>query len=254
MTFQLLKSAFRSGRNTLREKNKRSSPDTNPRTNKKQKRNHRRRNSSRTKKQAVVETCNSLMFVGSEVWNQPLRSLESLDLSLVSDCTTVATVGASECSCCAHSEKIAVAEEYFRQLNDHNIQGAEQLLTDDYIVYFRSSDYELAWEDLAQEGQKILDAFPDYRFTYCRIETEMVGDEVVVVVHNVTSGGTHTAKAYGFGPYDPIEPQGAFVLNDPEETRFYFRGNKIYKAEVTSKGQLNGPAGIYTQLGGFPLM
>ena len=122
------------------------------------------------------------------------------------------------------------------------------MVTDDYTTTF--GDHEMNWEDLAMETQKIFDAFPDYKFTFQKVEE--LGD--VVILHHFVPFGTHSGAAYAFGPCEPIEPSGRYVRTDPEEVHFKFRDGKICQNVVFSDGELIGPAGIYFQIGGFPMI
>lgn len=138
--------------------------------------------------------------------------------------------------------------DFMKQMNQHDLQAARSMVTDDYHTVY--GDHEMKWDDFAMETQKIFDAFPDFTFSFQKVEER--GD--VIVLHHFIPFGTHTGTAYAFGPCESVEPTGKQVRNDPEEVHFTFRGNKICRNAVFCDGDLKGPAGIYAQIGGFPML
>ena len=94
--------------------------------------------------------------------------------------------------------------------------------------------------------------FPDFQFS-CDLMSYHSG---VVVLQGFQAGGTHTGAPFACGPCEPIEATGKVIVNDPEEVYLFFRRGeeKISRIIVCAKGEMTGPAGIYTQLGGFPLL
>ncbi|CAB9511021.1 expressed unknown protein [Seminavis robusta] len=147
------------------------------------------------------------------------------------------------------SKKCAMAKELLQLWNKHDLEGSSKLLSDDFLVVF--SDYDLTWKDFSHEVQNLFESFPDFHFDYRMIEER----DDVVIVHDLISSGHHTCKPYAFGPCDPIEASGRLVKNDPETVVCFFdKDGKCCKHEVIASGEMTGPAGIYTQLGGFPLM
>jgi hypothetical protein len=79
----------------------------------------------------------------------------------------------------------------------------------------------------------------------------------VIILQGFRACGTHNGAPFGFGPFDPIPAEGMFVENDPEETYFYFQPNnhaQFCRAAWYTMGDMTGPSGLYTQLGGFPLL
>eukprot|EP00934_Nitzschia_sp_Nitz4_P000899 Nitzschia sp. Nitz4//scaffold345_size17508//16580//17173//NITZ4_008826-RA/size17508-processed-gene-0.14-mRNA-1//-1//CDS//3329548637//899//frame0 len=147
-------------------------------------------------------------------------------------------------------ENMKLVMLWIEKLNKHSTEGFRDLVTDDYIVQF--AEQEMNIDSFLEECQGVWDAFPDFAYNGKSIEMR---DDGVVVAHRFVAKGTHTGKAYGFGPYDPIAPNGAAVENDPETSYFFFKQGKICKQVVSYiDGDMTGPAGLYTQLGGFPLL
>ena len=152
--------------------------------------------------------------------------------------------------------RVAMVREIMIRINNQDLEGAGQLLTDDCQLEFsddkKNLDMDMAWPHWVAEQEKIFASFPDFKFDYEKLEHR----SGAVVVRKVTCSGTHTGEPYGFGPCDPIEATGVKVKNDPEELCFFFREGeeKFCRITVYARGEMSGPAGIYTQLGGFPLM
>ena len=82
---------------------------------------------------------------------------------------------------------------------------------------------------------------------------EVRGKPNLVHVKNYYGRGTHTGKPFAFGPYPPIEPKGVVVQDEPiqlyltidEET------SRIIHCDVQANGNMCGPPGFYTQIGGI---
>ncbi|CAB9522498.1 expressed unknown protein [Seminavis robusta] len=153
------------------------------------------------------------------------------------------------------SWKIDVARAFIENWNEHDMNGAEELITKDFVSVFSGADnapVEMEYDDMVAEFTNLFEAFPDFKFQYDSIKECLAND--VVVLSNLVSSGHHTAKPYAFGPCPPIEPSGKYVRNSPETYYFHFRDATICKLVVEAEGEMTGPPGIYTQLGGFPLM
>ena len=147
--------------------------------------------------------------------------------------------------------RLIIARAFLRAWNDHDMETVREYVTPDYMVHFKDCAFEFA--DYAHEIQKVFEAMPDFTFSHKNFEYVPSND--TVVLHNVVPNGHHTMKSYAFGPYEPIiEPKGTYVKNSPETITYHFRDGKICKETVVAHGEMTGLAGIYTQLGGFPLM
>jgi ketosteroid isomerase-like protein len=149
-----------------------------------------------------------------------------------------------------NNRNIAVAKKYLTSLNAHSLRDCEALVSKDFCIFCKES--ELSWDEYKTEMQAILNSFPDFKFQYNGMELTKDG---VLHVHEVIASGTHTGDAYAYGPYEPIASSGTFVENEPERFEFHFRGERICKIVLRSRGEKTGIQGIYSQLGGaFPLL
>ena len=129
-------------------------------------------------------------------------------------------------------------------------------MEDDAIIQFMDKnkrlDCEMSWKMWAEEMESLTASFPDFSFT-C---DSMSCDQGVVVLHRCQAKGSHSGAPYSCGPCEPIPAEGKKVMNDPEDIYVFFREgeDKISRIVVCARGEMSGPAGIYTQLGGFPLV
>lgn len=158
-----------------------------------------------------------------------------------------------------HSEakrRIAIAQVFWRLCNAHQCQKSKDLMADDAHIQFldqdKALDMEMPWHIWADEMKKMSASFPDFRIS-CDHVCYSSG---AVILQRFQAGGTHTGAPYAFGPCAPIDASGKRVANDPEEVYLFFKDgeDKISRIVICAEGEMSGPAGIYTQLGGFPLM
>ena len=185
-----------------------------------------------------------------------ILTLETLEGSEVPDaasdtqrgCAKVTTIREAE-------EKIALVHEHFRKINAHNLKSLSRHHTKDAMWFFYTKEgelvHEMGLEDFADGMVEIFASFPDFRFRRHTVKASRNG---TVTASNSCACGTHTGKPFGFGPFEAIEPSGKFVQNDPEDVIVSFRDGKICRYDVHSRGFMTGPAGIYSQLGGFPAL
>ncbi|CAB9512741.1 expressed unknown protein [Seminavis robusta] len=167
------------------------------------------------------------------------------------DSCDTATTLAEEPIPLTESWKIDAVKAFVEKWNQHDMEGARSMVTQDMVTVFASADnMELEYQDYAAEVNKLFEAFPDFSFKHELVEEHFDGK---IVLHKMITSGHHTAKPYAFGPCPPIEATGKYVENS-ETIHFYFRGTKIIKQVVHADGEMTGPPGIYTQLGGFPAL
>lgn len=153
-------------------------------------------------------------------------------------------------------KRIATVTELWRLCNAHEIHFTEALFTADAIVEFcdenKKVGMEMPFHVWAEEMERVDGSFPDIHFRYDRLASNCG----VVIMKGFRASGTHTGAPFSCGPCVAIEATGKEVMNDPEEACIFFREgeDKIARMVVCPKGDNTGPAGFYTQIGGFPLM
>ncbi|CAB9521173.1 expressed unknown protein [Seminavis robusta] len=165
-----------------------------------------------------------------------------------------------DCILCSRettSDGVDLARHLIKSLHDNDWESTRALVADDLVCYFHNLshevDYELNLNDLHEEVANIHRALPDFSLHYKSIRKHPTNSGVVIV-NQVVASGTHTAAPYAFGPFEPINPTGKKVVNDPEELHILVQDGKICRLDFYPMGEYTGPAGLYTQLGGFPLL
>ena len=146
------------------------------------------------------------------------------------------------------------AKLFFQYYNEHAIDKALQEVVAEKCTIYMKSDMTLTKEEFFGSVQHCIESFPDLRFDVGRYEKQPDGS---VICYDVMVIGTHTGKPFGFGPYEPIDVVNppVKVQNDPEDVQLIFdKDHKMTKYVFLTVGELSGPPGLYTQLGGFPVM
>lgn len=147
---------------------------------------------------------------------------------------------------------VQLARKYFSLCNEQDYDGMMAMTTEKTLFKLKE-DSTMTADEFHGVVKDIWRSFPDFHFTIeGKVETQRDGS---VVVEGIVVRGTHTAAPYGFGPFPPIDPDPqnpVKVENDRESVRIFFQDGKIAKYVFETSGDLAGPPGIYTQLGGFP--
>ena len=92
-------------------------------------------------------------------------------------------------------------------------------------------------------------SFPDLFFASGQYSL-LPGRRVYMGIHQIS--GTHTGEPFSFGPFPKIPATGIRCVNDPETMILEFDSLDRVKAGYIqgSGGHLNGPPGLYMQIGG----
>lgn len=159
------------------------------------------------------------------------------------------------------SEKaIALITKALAHIKSHDLESYCSMFTSNAHFQFhdvdKSLNHEMNLAGFQEEMHRLLDSFPDFSFTWKSIQSHPTPDGgVVVSLVNVVATGTHTGAAYAFGPCDPINATGQTVQTDPEDKHYHFSNTgSLVSLKVYPKGEMSGMAGVYTKLGGFPLL
>lgn len=154
----------------------------------------------------------------------------------------------------SRDRNLAQTELFFKYYNEHAIDKVVRELVADTCPIFMKSEQTLTKEEFFGSVQDCIDSFPDLRFEVGRMEKQPDGS---VICYDVMVIGTHSGKPFGFGPFEPIDVKNppVKIQNDPEDVQLFFdANNKMCKYVFLTMGDLSGPPGLYTQLGGFPIM
>jgi hypothetical protein len=150
---------------------------------------------------------------------------------------------------------MAAGKRFFECTTNQDAEGLKACATAGCEVTFR--DQELGLEGFAEEAVKIWKAFPDFHLTNpngFQLKKDENG-ELYCVTSGCVPNGHHTGAPYGFGPYEPIPITNKYVKNAPETFHFYVNDEgKVYRVLIDADGEMTGPAGVYQQIGGFPIL
>lgn len=132
-------------------------------------------------------------------------------------------------------------------LNRGAMDELSQLFEQDADVVF--VDAHMGVAEYAEEMVRACKAFPDLSFEWVSVED--LGQDKAIL-RGLRAQGTHQGP-YGFGPYPTIEATQIKCKNDPEEVTLWINPatGKVRKALFVPKGELTGPPGFYTQIGGL---
>lgn len=153
------------------------------------------------------------------------------------------------------TDKCDIVKLYLNRFNNREMEDVRAMFTDSCTCKF-PNDCEMAIDEVYTAALNMVEALPDFKFTTRLIEEVVLeSGKSFVVVHDLLAQGTHTGAPFAIGPYPEVEPSGKFVKNDPETVRFHFdKDGKICRVKIIKSGVFSGPGGLYTQLGGIPLM
>ena len=215
----------------------------------KERRDSKQRRGSKSKRQISKSMSNQKpLFLTEEQIQASLKTLPKAASTDTSDHITEEDL----------QKRIATIEAWFKLFNSGEYDQSAQYITDDCAFHFGEPKttnlaLDLRWEDMLEVLVNIAKSFPDMKFQYTNIR-HVHG---VIILQGWQFSGTHTKDPFGFGPFDPIPAEGKFVQNDVEELYFYFQPNnheKFCRQSVYTNGEMTGPQGLYTQLGGFPML
>ena len=145
-------------------------------------------------------------------------------------------------------QRVDTCKQYIKSVNNHDLAAFRNLVTEDCRFIFANAEFN--WKDFAGEFPKLFLAFPDFNLRCTSMEAQDDGTVKLCVF----ASGHHTGEAYSFGPFEPIPATGKYVQNDPEEIVISFQGDKMSMQKIYPQGDITGFGGIYTQLGGFPIL
>ena len=144
------------------------------------------------------------------------------------------------------SDAVTALQTFIDILDRGAIEELTHLFEDSAEVIFEDAFMNIS--EYIEEMVRACRAFPDLKFKWKSVKAE--GDNKAVI-RGLQAQGTHQ-RPYGFGPYPPIEATQIKCTNDPEDVIVWMGSKgKISKAQFIPKGELTGPPGFYTQIGGL---
>ena len=141
---------------------------------------------------------------------------------------------------------VEVLEAFFHASNRHDTNEMAQFFEERADVLFEETPMSV--QEYIEECGRIFKAFPDLTFHWKSIESHGPDGAIMPGLYVL---GTHKGP-YAFGPYPEIAATNKVCRNDPEDFTIWLGPTgKIRKAKIIPKGEMTGPAGLYTQIGGL---
>jgi len=157
--------------------------------------------------------------------------------------------------------ELRVVREWVKLKDRHDSKGMMELTDMDNCVFtFVDSEASMLAEEFYGAMNDICESFPDLHFFWesmkvvdndCQ-DSKFLEGTAKVLITNYYGVGTHTGKPYHFGPYPPVEPQGAVVRDENIQVSLWIQGGtSIVRVDIHAFGKLVGPPGFYTKIGGL---
>ena len=188
-------------------------------------------------------------------------------MTLADDSTAVVGAEKRAKTTASADEHVALLKHAIRCVNNNDLQSWRECFDiDEWRGEFHDCEgnlvQEMRWNEFEEQMRRLLSSFPDFKLNYHNSMQRLLekdedsenSDEVNIFIPYLVATGTHTGESFAFGPCEPIEPTGKFIQMDPESDYVTFRKGKIIRYVVKAHGDKAGPAGVYTLLGGFPVL
>ena len=154
-------------------------------------------------------------------------------------------------------EALRVVREWIQYKDEHNMEKMKELIHEKCFFTFSDSETEMPSREFIEACSDCFDSFPDLHFFWKSMKIQGINSNTsrypgtVVVIKDYYGIGKHTGTPYSFGPYPPVEPTGTTVRDENIEFTFTVRDGKIVNATIYAFGEVVGPPGFYTKVGGM---
>jgi len=148
-----------------------------------------------------------------------------------------------------HEQHKRFVDSFFSSIHSHNLDEFKRMAVSGARVNVAKAEADMTFNEYVAELGNVWASFPDFEMTLLELPKSESHQQVTI---HVRVSGTHTGKPYGFGPFPEIEAKGTECQNDPESITFALNEDGVMTAmRVTMAGNLGGPPGFYTQIGGL---
>ena len=150
---------------------------------------------------------------------------------------------------------IQLVRKYLYYKDAQNIEGMERLTTAKRCTFtFVDAEAEMTAKEFHQSMKEVFASFPNLHFfwKFMRITgVDAATQSTIVEVGDYFGIGKHEGRPYAFGPYEAIPATGKTVRDEKILFTFFVKDGKIIKAIVDAFGDIVGPPGFYTKIGGI---
>ena len=154
-----------------------------------------------------------------------------------------------------------VLRQWLHHKNDHHITKMMELTSPSCYFHFVDAEASMPSHEFYTACEDTNRSFPNISFYWSRMKLKKItdnGNTVKIVVKDYYGVGKHTGEPLGFGPYDPIPATGLEVRDENIEFTFTLSREhgkegtfKIVNAKINAFGQMVGPPGFYSKIGGL---
>ena len=152
---------------------------------------------------------------------------------------------------------LKTVSDFIGFMNEHNLEEMKKLTSDKCDFWFIDSECEMPAREFYVTQHDLNQSFPDLHYHWKSMSIKGVNGPAskhpgtVVVVKRFFGVGAHTGKPYGFGPYPLVETTGKKCWDSNMDCTFVVQDGKICHVMVDAFGEVVGPPGFYTQIGGM---
>jgi predicted ester cyclase len=112
---------------------------------------------------------------------------------------------------------VQTVQLYIDCMKAHDLDRIRSLSLAGCEIHFTESHMSL--RDYLEDYELLVQSFPDLDFEAKGLR-KVLGSKNEIEFPFFQAKGTHTGKAYGFGPYPEVPTSGLKVKNDPERAIF----------------------------------
>merc|ERR1712176_1225567 len=149
--------------------------------------------------------------------------------------------------------EIQLVRQYLYYKDSQNFEGMKNITVEKCDFHFVDAEANMLAREFYEAMKDTFDSFPNLHFfwRYMRIAgIDMATGSTVVKIKDYHGVGKHDGKPYAFGPYEAIPATGRIVRDNPIQLTLYVKNGKIIKCLIDAFGEIVGPPGFYTKIGG----
>jgi len=149
--------------------------------------------------------------------------------------------------------EIKMIRQYLYDKDSFNYEGMQKATDGRCTMFFIDSEFDFHPRDFLETLKSAKASFSNLHFFWKCMNISGVDADTgctVVTVTDYYGTGKHDGVPYGFGPYEEIPATGITVKIAPIKFEFFVKDGKVMKMVIDADGEIVGPPGFYTQIGG----
>jgi len=149
--------------------------------------------------------------------------------------------------------EIKLIRQYLYDKDARNFDGMEKVTDQRCTFYFIDAETDMLPRHFYESVNATFESFPNLHFFWRYMKIAGIDSATgctIVKVKDYYGIGRHDGKPYTFEPCEAIPATGITVRDSDVEIRFFVKDGKIMQMDIDAKGQLVGPPGFYTKIGG----